>query len=129
MKPLIRLFFKTIHLLVGPILLFTNWITTPRGIVRSPAAQQTVDAATRQLVLYKFRTCPFCIKVHRACKRLSLNIETRDAQHNADAREELLQATGKVQVPCLKITSADGSIAWLLESNAIIDYLQGRFAS
>lgn len=128
MKLLIRLFFKTIRLIVGPILLLINWLTTPRGIVRSPETQQAVDTATRQLVLYKFKTCPFCIKAQRACKRLSLNIETRDAQHNADTREELLQATGKIQVPCLRITAADGSIAWMLESNAIIDYLQGRFA-
>ena len=129
MKPLIRLFFKTVRLILGPILLFTNWITTPRGVVRSPEAQQAVDADTRQLVLYKFKTCPFCIKVQRACKRLSLNIETHDAQHDAEIRQELLSATGKVQVPCLKITAADGSITWLQESATIINYLQEQFAA
>lgn len=128
MKPLIRLFFKIVRLVVGPILLFAEWLTTPRGIIRNTESQQAVDTATRGFVLYQFKTCPFCMKVRRACKRLSLKIETRDAQHNPAVREELLLATGKVQVPCLKITNADGSVTWLLESGAIIDYLQSRFA-
>ncbi|MBI3560620.1 MAG: glutathione S-transferase N-terminal domain-containing protein [Gammaproteobacteria bacterium] len=129
MKLPIRLFFKTVRFVVGPILLVMHWITTPRGIVRNPAAQHSVDAAARQLVLYKFRTCPFCLKVQRECKRLSLNIETRDAQHNVAARQEILQATGKVQVPCLKILNPDNSVRWMSESNAIIAYLQGQFAN
>lgn len=129
MKLFIRYFFKTVRLLLGPVVLFVDWITSPRGIKRDPAAQREIDAATSRMVLYRFKTCPFCIKVHRACKRLSLRIESRDAQHDIAARNELLQATGKVQVPCLKITAADGSVSWLQESNAIIKYLQGRFGS
>lgn len=128
MKPLSRLFFKTARLIVGPILLFIDWLATPRGIVRSAAAQQAVDMAARELVLYQFKTCPFCMKVRRACKRLSLRIKTRDAQHNAEIRKELMQATGKVQVPCLRITAADGGVTWLLESGAIIRRLQVQFA-
>ncbi len=129
MRLFIRYFFKTVRLLLGPVLLFTNWITTPRGIIRDPATQRDIDAATSRMVLYRFKTCPFCIKVQRTCKRLSLTIASRDAQHDIAARNELLQATGKVQVPCLKVTSSDGSVSWLQESNAIIDYLQGRFGS
>ena len=48
---------------------------------------------------------------------------------DADARQELLQATGKTQVPCLKIVGADGSVRWMQDSGAIIQYLQERFAS
>ena len=119
----------TIRLIVGPILLFVDWITTPKGMIRGAAEQQAVNEATRQLTLYQFKTCPFCMKVRRAGKRLSLNIEKRDAQHNADARQELLQATGKTQVPCLRIVGADGSVRWMQDSGAIIQYLQERFAS
>jgi glutaredoxin len=129
MKPLVRLFFKTIHSIVAPIMLFGDWLTTPKGMLRGAAEQQAVNAATRQLTLYQFKTCPFCMKVRRASKRLSLNIEKRDAQHNAAARQELLQATGKTQVPCLKIVGADGSVRWMQDSGAIIQYLQERFAS
>ncbi len=128
MKQLVRLSFKTIHILVGPIILFVDWLTTPKGLDRGAAAQQAVNDATRQLTLYQFKTCPFCMKVRRASKRLSLNIEKRDAQHNADARQELLQATGKTQVPCLKIVGADGGVTWMQDSGAIIQYLHERFA-
>jgi glutaredoxin len=128
MKPFIRLFFKAIHIIVGPVMLFVDWLTTPKGMRRGAAEQQTVDEATRQLILYQFKTCPFCMKVRRASKRLSLNIEKRDAQHNADARQELLHATGKTQVPCLRIVGADGSVRWMQDSGAIIRFLQERFA-
>jgi glutaredoxin len=128
MRLLVRLFFKTIRIIVGPIMLFVDWLTTPRGVLRDAAEQQAVNDATRQLTLYQFKTCPFCMKVRRAGKRLSLNIVKRDAQHNAEARQELQQATGKTQVPCLKIVAADGSVSWMQDSGAIIQYLQGRFA-
>jgi glutaredoxin len=128
MKSLIRLFFKMIRLILGPILLLAEWITTPRSVVRTAADQRAVDQATGMLTLYQFRTCPFCIKVRRTCKRLSLPIATRDAQHDAIARQELLAATGKVQVPCLKIAAADGTAVWMPESGAIIQYLHERFA-
>lgn len=128
MKQLVRLFFKTIRIILGPIILFVDWITTPKGMIRGATAQQAVNDATQRLTLYQFKTCPFCMKVRRASKRLSLNIEKRDAQHNADARRELQQATGKTQVPCLKIVGADGSVRWMQDSGSIIQYLQERFA-
>jgi glutaredoxin len=129
MKTLIRLFFKTVRLVVGPILLFADWVTTPKAVVREAAAQQVVDDDTRRLTLYQFKTCPFCMKVRRASKRLSLRIATRDAQYDADARQELLQATGKVQVPALRIVAADGGITWLRESDSIVQFLQERFSA
>jgi len=128
MKQLVRLFFKTIRIILGPVILFVDWVTTPKGMIRDAAGQQAVNTAAQQLTLYQFKTCPFCMKVRRASKRLSLNIEKRDAQHSADARRELQQATGKTQVPCLKIVGADGSVRWMQDSGAIINYLQERFA-
>jgi len=129
MKYLVRLFFRALRRILGPILLLLDWLTTPKGVRRDAAAQQAVNEATRQLTLYQFKTCPFCIKVRRASKRLSLNIEKRDAQHHPAARQELQQATGKTQVPCLKIVGADGNIIWMQGSREIIQYLQGRFAA
>lgn len=127
MKWLIRLFFKTVRAIVGPVLLLGDWLTRPRGIERHEVAQQQIDQQTRDLILYQFRTCPFCIKVRRTIHRLSLNIETRDAQHNAVYRSELLAAGGKIKVPCLRITDASGNVSWLYESRAIIEYLQDNF--
>lgn len=129
MKYFVRLFFKTLRRILGPILLLLDWITTPKGVKRGAVAQQAVNEATQQLTLYQFKTCPFCIKVRRASKRLSLNIEKRDAQHHPAARQELQLATGKTQVPCLRIAGADGNVTWMGDSRAIIRYLQGRFAA
>lgn len=129
MKVFFKLFFKTIRLIVGPIILFIDKITTPKGIKRPEEEQQKIDNEVTNLVLYQFKTCPFCIKVKRNNKRLSLNIETRDAQHNPVHREELLNGGGQVKVPCLKIVDDKGNDQWMYESDDIMQYLQGRFAA
>ena len=128
MKFIIRSFFQLIRLLLGPVILFWDLVTTPKGIERPEIEQDEVDRKTKSLVLYQFRTCPFCIKVRRAMKRLSLNIEIRDAQRDIANREELLLGGGAIKVPCLKITDQNGEVRWLYESDDIIDYLKQQFA-
>lgn len=127
MKPVIRAFFKTLRAVLGPCMLLQERLTRPRGVVRDPAAQTTVNLQCQNLALYQFRSCPFCIKVRQAMRGLSLPIEQRDAQHNATHRAELLQGGGAVKVPCLKITDAAGQSQWLYESDAIVAYLRARF--
>ena len=129
MKLFFKYFFKAIRLIVGPIILFIDFVTTPRGVKRPEEEQQQIDNEVTNLTLYQFKTCPFCIKVKRNNKRLSLKIETRDAQHNSIHREELLQGGGQIKVPCLKITDDKGNQSWMYESNEIMQYLQGRFAA
>jgi glutaredoxin len=129
MKLLFKYFFKTIRIILGPIMLLVDWITTPRGIKRPPEEQAKVDQQAKNFILYQFKTCPFCIKVKRNNKRLSLNIETRDAQHNLQHREELLKGGGQVKVPCLRIIDNNGNDQWMYESDQIIEYLQDRFAA
>ncbi|MBF0470737.1 MAG: glutaredoxin [Gammaproteobacteria bacterium] len=127
MKIVIRYFFKTLRLLIGPPLLLGEWLTTPRGVVRTPEAQEKVNAETAKLALYQFRTCPFCIKVRKEIKRYSLEIELRDARGNAEHRQALKQGLGKIQVPCLRIEKGEGEVVWMEESAAINRYLQQRF--
>ena len=129
MKFFFKIFFKTLRLIIGPVILFLDKITTPRGLKRPEEEQQKVDREVTNLVLYQFKTCPFCIKVKRNNKRLSLNIETRDAQHNPSHREELLQGGGQIKVPCLKIVDDKGNHSWMYESDDILQYLQDRFAA
>lgn len=129
MKWFFKIFFKTIRLIVGPIILFIDKITSPRGVKRPQDEQKKIDNEASNLVLYQFKTCPFCIKVKRNNKRLSLNIETRDAQHNSTYREELLQGGGQIKVPCLKIIDEKGNDRWMYESDDIVEYLQDRFAA
>lgn len=128
MRWLIRGFFRTLRLVLSPFMIIGELLTTPKGMERSPEAQREVDEATRALVLYQFRTCPFCIKVRKEIQRLSLNIDTCDALKNPECRTALQQGGGEVKVPCLRISEADGSQRWMYESNDIIAYLRERFA-
>jgi glutaredoxin len=128
MKTIVRAFFKTLRLVLGPFVLLWEWLRRPRGVVREPAAQALVDSQCASLVLYQYQTCPFCIKVRQEMRRLSLPIERRDAQKNATHRDALTQGGGKAKVPCLKITDASGQSQWLYDSSAIIGYLRARFA-
>jgi glutaredoxin len=127
MKPVIRAFFKTLRLVLGPVMLLKERVTQPKGVQRDAAAQAAVDLQCQSLALYQFNTCPFCIKVRQEMRRLSLPIEKRDAQHNTAHRDELLQGSGATKVPCLKITKANGQVRWLQDSNAIVAHLRERF--
>jgi glutaredoxin len=128
MKFVIRYIFRAVHYTIGPPLLLWERLATPSGMWRPAEVQQQVDASTRSLVLYQFLMCPFCVSVRRAIKRLSLNIETRDALRDMTSRSQLLQGGGQVQVPCLRITDAQGNVTWMYESRAIIRYLQAAYA-
>lgn len=125
---MVRIFFKTLRLILTPfMLLWAKW-ATPGGVVRLADAQQQVDRECAQLALYHFKTCPFCIKVRHEMARLSLPIALRDAQHNPEHRTDLLEGGGKIQAPCLQITDEQGNVQWMYESGNIIKYLQQRFS-
>jgi glutaredoxin len=125
---MIKMFFRTLRLILMPFMLLWAKLAMPKGIVRSAEAQRQVDLECGQLALYHFKTCPFCIKVRHEMARLSLPITLRDAQHDSEHREALLQGGGKVQTPCLRVTDAQGQVQWMYESNDIIRYLQQRFS-
>ena len=129
MKTVIRAFFRTLRTVLGPFMLLKERLTQPTGEQRESAAQAAVDLQCQSLALYQFSTCPFCIKVRQEMHRLSLPIEQRDAQHHSAHRSELQQGTGATQVPCLKITEANGQTRWLKDSGAIVAYLRERFAA
>jgi glutaredoxin len=129
MKSLIRLFFRTLRAVLGPFLLLGNWLTRPRGRVRPAEAQAAVDARTAKLALYHFPTCPFCLKVRRTLRRLSLNVELRDARSDDGHRAALVAGGGKAQVPCLLITDDAGQETWLYESDDINAYLTREFGA
>lgn len=118
---------RTIRGIVGPILLLLDAVFVPKSVVRDLAAQADVDAATQNLKLYQFLSCPFCVRVRRGMKRLALPIETRDTKRNKEWCDELLREGGSPKVPCLRIEES-GETRWLYESKAINEYLEARFA-
>jgi glutathione S-transferase len=62
-------------------------------------------------------------------RRLSLDIELRDARNDEAHRSALVAGGGKPQVPCLQITDANGRQSWLYESDAISAYLNREFGA
>lgn len=128
MKWVFKIFFRSLRAVIGPFILLREIATTPKGVVRQPEEQRQVDLQCRGLILYQFRTCPFCVRVRREIRRLSLNIELRDAQKDQKNHAALLQGGGQIKVPCLKITDEQGNSQWMYESSEITQYLHGRFA-
>lgn len=119
---------QVIRFILGRIILLLNWVFTPRGVKRNPDQQAAVNEQTAALALYQYQACPFCVKVRRAMKSQSLNIETRDIKRSDQARDELLSGGGDLKVPCLRIETPDQGVQWMYESSDIINYLEGRFA-
>lgn len=118
---------KVIRWLLGRIILSFDFLTSPKGLQRNNQEQQQVNSQTASLALYQFAACPFCVKVRRSMKRLSLDIELRDAKQDQNHRQELATQGGRVKTPCLRIEDNDGKVTWMYESNDIIHYLEQRF--
>ena len=129
MKIIIRHFFRTLRIVLGPFMLLKEALTRPKGVVRSAAAQQSIDAQCQSMALYQYKTCPFCMKVRQEMTRLSLNIQRMDAQPPGVDRDTLTREGGQTKVPCLKVTDAAGHSQWIYESDKILGYLRGRFAA
>ncbi len=117
-----------IRWILGTLILSVNWLTTPRGVKRSPADQAAIDSQTSALTLYQYKACPFCVKVRRTMKRQSLNIEIRDVKRSEAAKNELLAGGGDLKVPCLRIDNGQGQLRWMYESGNIVEYLQNSVA-
>ena len=118
---------RALRIGLGQLILLLDFITRPRRLQRTPEAQAAVDGEVAGLTLYQFHACPFCIKTRRSLRRLNLSPVLRDTK-TEEHRQALLAGGGKLQVPCLRIETADG-VHWLYESSAIIAYLEERFAS
>ena len=121
--------FKPVRWVLGQIIIFIDWLTRPKPMQRSAEIQKEVDEQTQNMALYQFQQCPFCVKTRRQIRRLALNIESRDARNDPQWNQELINDGGKYQVPCLKITAADGSVQWMYESTEINQYLDKQFAA
>ena len=104
MRILIRYFFRGVRVLLAPVMLISEKLSTPKAVERTPEEQAQVDAACQQL-------------------------ELRDAQLDPAHKQALLEGGGKVKVPCLKITDDAGQATWLYESDEINRWLHQRFGA
>lgn len=113
---------------LGQLIVLLDLLTRPAKLQRTPDAQVTAEHAARNLALYQFHACPFCVKTRRVLHRLNLPVALRDAGNDPVHRQTLLSEGGKIQVPCLRIEE-NGQTTWLYESKAIAAYLEQRFAA
>ncbi len=79
--------------------------------------------ANTQYSLYYYNSCPFCVRVIRSLKGLSVDVELRDILSDSNHRSALQKATGRTTVPCLRIESGSKS-QWMFESMDIMRFLQ-----
>ena len=120
------MFLKLLRNGLGQLIIFIDFITRPKKMIRDEEVQNQVNKDTLTLSLYQFHACPFCVKTRRTIRRLNLTIELRDAKNNSAYRNELETEGGQIKVPCLRIEE-NNDIKWLYESNNIIEYLNKRF--
>jgi glutaredoxin len=74
----------------------------------------------RTLVLYKYDSCPYCYLVATRLQQMpEVKVTLRDTMREPGARAELLQKTGRAQVPCLFIDDVP-----LFESRDIVAWLE-----
>jgi glutaredoxin 2 len=57
---------------------------------------------------------------------MGLDLPLRDVRQTPAYRDELVAATGRTQVPVLRIEEPDGSVRWMPESLDIIAYLESH---
>ncbi|MFM0594980.1 MULTISPECIES: glutathione S-transferase N-terminal domain-containing protein [Paraburkholderia] len=118
---------KALRVGLGQLIVLGDALSRPRPQRRSVQGQAAVNKEAARLSLYQFHACPFCVKTRRALHRLNVPMTLHDVRNDSAQRENLLAGGGKIKVPCLHIQEEDQS-RWLYDSNAIIAYLEQRFA-
>ncbi len=116
-----------IRWVLGRIILFLNFVFSPKKARHAPALQTKLDDLTKSLQLYQYAACPFCVKVRREVRRQGLNIVLVDAKQLKN-QQILVTEGGKVKVPCLRIEEGE-KVTWLYESDEIIKYLNELVSS
>lgn len=116
---------KFIRWFLGRLVLFFDWLFSPKEPDLSDEARRQIAASSSGLYLYQFEACPFCVKVRRYLKREGISLPIVDATRDP-GRSELAKGGGKIQTPCLKIEKAGADTVWLYESNDIIAYLRAN---
>ncbi|MFJ3011057.1 glutathione S-transferase N-terminal domain-containing protein [Pseudomonas fluorescens] len=122
------MFVKALRVGLGQLIIFIDFITRPGKKQRPAEVQAQVNSAAKDLTLYQFHACPFCVKTRRTLRRLNVPVALKDAKNNEHDRQTLLEQGGKIKVPCLRIEE-NGKTTWMYESKVIIDYLDKRFAA
>jgi glutaredoxin len=113
---------KVIRWILGRMIIFLDFIFTPKSKLRDKSSQDLVNKMTKSFKLYQYHACPFCVKIRRFCKKESINIELIDAKMEI-FKKDLIKNGGVLKVPCLRVVSTKNQVKWIYESNQIIDFI------
>lgn len=113
---------RIIRFILGRIILFLDWITSPNPKKITSSEKERIDCFTRGMIMYEFKACPFCVRVRRFMKKNNISVDIKDARRNLSYADELISGGGKLQVPCLYISKDGNNPQWLYESKDIIDF-------
>ena len=116
---------KIIRWILGRIIIFLDFIFTPKSKLRDKSSQDVLDDITNSYQLYQYYACPFCVKVRRFLKRESIKIELINAKNDI-FKKNLIQNGGMLKVPCLRVESKKNHVNWIYESNAIIEFISKK---
>lgn len=93
------------------------------AIEEHDGAKKAVEV-DEKLSLYGRHSCGYCAFVLKELERLDLDVPFRDTTL-AEHREALVAATGRTQVPVLRIDTPMGT-RWMPESVDIVRYLKAK---
>lgn len=115
-----------IRWILGSLILFLNWVFSPKSITRNSVLQNEIDQQFAGYTLFHYPACPFCVKVRRVMKKYNLSLKLVDPRNCETGMQDLMKGGGILKVPCLKIQSSDEAITWMYESSSIISFLESQ---
>ena len=92
-----------IRWILGSLILFLNWVFSPKSIVRNSVLQKEIDQQFSGFTLFHYPACPFCVKVRRVMKKYNLSLKLVDPRNCETGMQDLIKGGGKLKVPCLRI--------------------------
>ena len=119
---------KVVRWVIGRVIIFFDFMFTPKSKVRDISSQDLVNKITKHYKLYQYNACPFCVKVRRFLRKKSINIEFIDAKDEFN-KKDLIQNGGILKVPCLRVESKKNQVKWIYESNEIINFISQEIKS
>lgn len=90
--------------------------------------QDTTETPQEQYQLFKTDLCGFCYRVRHFLDAKNIDIPLRDVNMDKEAFRELLDATRRTTVPCLRIQRGE-EVEWMFESMDIMQYLAEQHAA
>lgn len=77
-----------------------SWWSFDAAAYQAPRDVPSPDEP-RELVLYKYDSCPWCQRVMRVLGETGITLEFRDTRADPDNRQLLYDQTRRTQVPCM----------------------------